>query len=388
MNIIDELKERGFNPKTIKKIIKEDKSLTERLYKETWYLQETIYDNFDDRYKFLRIGGNEKNYKCPYCNKIKKMAQSRLCDTCGDISCIKQNQHRVKTEMNKNMNEQTKRNKREKMKKTCLEKYGVEYSTQTKQMKEKSSKTKLERYGNEKYVNIEKRIKTNKEKYGGNAPLCDENVRNKMLETNIRKYGVYNVFQNEDVKSQIIETNIRKYGVQYPMMSKDIQNKVDYAKAVEKQFLSKQRNGTLHTSSHEEKIFEYLIEKYRNVKKQYTDNRYANPKSKLKFKCDFYLVDYDLFIEYQGTYHHGGEPFDNNNELHIKKLSEWKERSENHINSDYKEAIRIWTIKDPLKRSVAKNNKLNYLEIWPEEYGKCPTKEKIIEIVERKINNI
>lgn len=65
-----------------------------------------------------------------------------------------------------------------------------------------------------------------------------------------------------------------------------------------------------------------------------------------------------------------------------------KERSENHINSDYKEAIRVWTIKDPLKRSVAKNNKLNYLEIWPEEYGKCPTKEKIIEIVERKINNI
>ena len=79
------------------------------------------------------------------------------------------------------------------------------------------------------------------------------------------------------------------------------------------------------------------------------------------------MVDYDLFIEYQGTYHHGGEPFDNNNELHIKKLSEWKERSENHINSDYKEAIRVWTIKDPLKRSVAKNNKLNYLEIWSEE---------------------
>jgi hypothetical protein len=316
------------------------------------------------------------------------MAQSRLCDTCGDVSCIKQNQHRVKTEMNKNMDEQTKRNKREKMRKTCLEKYGVEYSTQARQMKEKSSKTKLERYGNEKYVNIEKRIKTNKEKYGGNAPLCDENVKNKMLETNIRRYGVYNVFQNEDVKSQIIETNIRRYGVQYPMMSKDIQNKVDYAKAVEKQFLSKQRNGTLHTSSHEEKIFEYLIEKYRNVKKQYTDNRYANPKSKLKFKCDFYLVDYDLFIEYQGTYHHGGEPFDNNNESHLKKLAEWKERSENHINSDYKEAIRVWTMKDPLKRSVAKNNKLNYLEIWPEEYGKCPTKEKIIEIVERKINNI
>lgn len=388
MNIIDELKESGVKTKTIKKIIKEDNSLTERLYKETWYLQETRYDNFDDRYKFLRIGGNEKNYKCPYCNNIKKMAQSRLCDTCGDISCIKQNQHRVKTEMNKNMDEQTKINKREKMKKTCLEKYGVEYSTQSRQMKEKSSNTKLERYGNEKYVNIEKRIKTNKEKYGGNAPLCDENVKNKMLETNIRRYGVYNVFQNEDVKSQIIETNIRRYGVKYPMMSKDIQKKIDYAKAVEKQFLSKQRNGTLHTSSHEEKIFEYLIEKYRNVKKQYTDNRYANPKNKLKFKCDFYLVDYDLFIEYQGTYHHGGEPFDNNNETHIKKLAEWKERSESHINSDYKEAIRVWTIKDPLKRLVAKNNNLNYLEIWSDEHGKCPSKQKIIEIIERRINNI
>ena len=66
-----------------------------------------------------------------------------------------------------------------------------------------------------------------------------------------------------------------------------------------------------------------------------------------------------VLLEYQGTYHHGGEPFDSNNELHLKTLTEWKERSKKHINSDYKEAIRVWTIKDPLKRLVAKNNKLN-----------------------------
>ena len=385
MNVIEELRKKGIDSKKVKKAIKKDASLTKRLYEETWYLENTRYDNFDSRYKFLRIGGNEKNYKCPYCNNVKKMAQSRLCDTCGDASCIKQNQHRVKVEMHDNMTEETKRSIREKMKKTCLEKYGVEYTTQTKQMKEKTYKTKLKKYGNGKYTNVEKRNKTNVEKYGGNAPLCSEIIKNKVSNTNMRKYGVQNVFQSEDIKSRIVETNVHRYGVKYPMMSKDIQNKIDYNKSVEKQFLSKQKNGTLHTSSHEEKIFEYLVEKYKNVKKQYRDDRYKNPKTKTKFKCDFYLTDYDLFIEYQGTYHHGGEPFDENNKSHLKKLTKWEERSKKQVNSDYVEAIKVWTIKDPLKRNVAKNSNINYLEIWSDN-GKCPSKEKIIEIVESKIN--
>lgn len=387
MNIVEELKCNANNSKCIKKIIRDDDRLVDRLYADTWFLEGTQYDNFNDRYKFLRIGGNENNFRCPYCGKVRKMSQSLLCDTCGDDLCLKKHQHKVKKEMNKNMSEETKRRKAQKMKETCLKRYGCEYSTQSEQMKQKSRSTKLERYNDEKYANIEKRLKTNRKRYGGNAPLCNDSIKRKVFDTNIKRYGVGNVFQSEYIKSKIVETNIHRYGVPYPMMSKDIRNKVNYEKAVERQFLSKQKNGTLHTSSHEDIIFEYLLEKYGNVKKQYTDERYINPQNKVKFKCDFYLSDYDLFIEYQGIYHHGGEPFNENNKFHIEKLKRWKDLSKKHSNSDYNEAIKIWTIKDPLKRKVAMEKNLNYLEIWSEN-GNCPTKENIIQIIENKINSI
>ena len=45
---------------------------------------------------------------------------------------------------------------KEKSKKTCLERYGVEYTTQSEQMKNAAKKTCLERYGVEHYVNVEK----------------------------------------------------------------------------------------------------------------------------------------------------------------------------------------------------------------------------------------
>ena len=114
------------------------------------------------------------------------------------------------------------------------------------------------------------------------------------------------------------------------------------------------------------------------------DERYKNPYTNLKFKCDFYLPEYDLFIEYQGTYHHGKEPFDEKNTQHQNILNEWKERSLKHVNSDYVEAINVWTKKDPLKRKIARDNNLKFLEIWNDN-GKCPTKEKIINLIKQLI---
>lgn len=387
VTIVEKLKLKGINRFQIKKKIKEDEKLRERLYEETEFLKNTKYDNFDDRYKFLRLGGCVENYKCPYCGKCRKMSHSFLTETCGKKECQKQNEQRIKRQIYENMSEDTKLHKSLKMKETCLKKYGVEYITQSKIMKERSSKAKLERYGNEKFVNIEKRKNTNKKKYGGNAPLCDENIKRKVLKTTRERYGVDNVFQNENVKEKIRQTNKDKYGVEFPMMSKEIQNKVDYSKSVEKQYISKMKNGTLHTSSHEKKIFEWLKERYGEVKKQYVDKRYSNPRNGAKFKCDFYIVDFDLFIEYQGIFHHGKEPFDKNNKEHVEKLNEWQKLSEKHEKSDYCEAIKVWTIKDPMKREVSKINNLNYLEIWSNK-GKLPSKKEIFDTVDKKIKEI
>ena len=44
------------------------------------------------------------------------------------------------------------------------------------------------------------------------------------------------------------------------------------------------------------------------------------------------------------------------------KLKEWKQKA---VTSDYyKRAIVTWTISDVKKRNIAKENKLNYIELW------------------------
>ena len=52
------------------------------------------------------------------------------------------------------------------------------------------------------------------ERYGGNAPICSDVVREKMKNTNLEKYGVENCQQNEEIKSKTINTIISRYGGQ------------------------------------------------------------------------------------------------------------------------------------------------------------------------------
>ena len=78
------------------------------------------------------------------------------------------------------------------------------------------------------------------------------------------------------------------------------------------------------------------------------------------FACDFYIVDKNLYVEIQGNWTHGPHPFDKNNKEDINILNNWKEKNTPY----YLSAIKNWTINDPYKREVAKNNKLNFIEIF------------------------
>ena len=90
---------------------------------------------------------------------------------------------------------------------------------------------------------------------------------------------------------------------------------------------------------------------------------------KYPYKCDFYLPEIDLYIEYQGFPGHNNHPFDANNEQDLKIVEEWKQKSE-EINykgekkKQYLGYINTWTISDPKKRECAKNNNLNWLEFF------------------------
>lgn len=132
-------------------------------------------------------------------------------------------------------------------------------------------------------------------------------------------------------------------------------NSQEWNKIIEKQFETKKQNNSFSTSKPEEEIYNKLLLKFSNVIRQHKTEEYP-------FHSDFYIPELDLYIEYQGQWTHGKQPFDENNKLLLHKLNEWKEKS---LNSKfYENAIKVWTIGDPLKRKTAKENNLNWIEFF------------------------
>ena len=101
---------------------------------------------------------------------------------------------------------------KEKAKKTNLEKYGVEYSTQSKEVQNKMKLTLLEKYGVE-HISHSKEIKektkkTCLEKYGVDVPSKCKQIQDKIKNTNLEKYGVENYLQTDECKEKIKKTNL------------------------------------------------------------------------------------------------------------------------------------------------------------------------------------
>lgn len=110
-------------------------------------------------------------------------------------------------------------------KKSLLEKYGVEHSSQISGYANRVKKTKLERYGDENYVNIEKAKKTNLEKYGVEHYVQSKKIKEQIKQTSLKKYGVEHYTQNEAVKKKIKEINLERYGVDSFMKTEEFKTK-------------------------------------------------------------------------------------------------------------------------------------------------------------------
>jgi hypothetical protein len=118
---------------------------------------------------------------------------------------------------------------KDKIKKTNLEKYGVENSFQSQEVKDKIKKTNLEKYGVEHQLQSQevkdKIKKTCLEKYGVENSFQSQEVKDKIKKTNLEKYGVENSFQSQEVKDKIKKTNLEKYGVEHPLQSQEVREK-------------------------------------------------------------------------------------------------------------------------------------------------------------------
>lgn len=122
---------------------------------------------------------------------------------------------------------------------------------------------------------------------------------------------------------------------------------------------TKKINNTFNISKPEKEIEILLKQNFDNIKTQYRSREYP-------FNCDFYIPSLNLYIEFNGHWSHGWDHnkclgiFNKNNKEHLELLNKWKQRNTKY----YKNAVKVWTVKDPLKVETAKRNKINYKIFW------------------------
>ena len=289
---------------------------------------------------------------------------------------------------------------KEKIKGTMKERYGVDHALQSNEFKEKSKQTCLEKYGVDNYSKTnefkkdmsntwkqegykesiqEKTKSTNIKKYGKHYSQTDE-YKEKVKQTNIEKFGTDNYAKTSQFKEDYKAHCLEKYGVDNIAKTSEVQKKMrntmkerygveafsqtlewkehliaNHDEIENKKYNTKKQNNTFNTSQPEEKAYALLVEHFseNDVLRQYKSPSYPYP-------CDFYIKSLDLYIEYQGTWCHGNEPYNPNNRVHQEIVNKWSSKHTEY--SDY--AVKIWTERDPEKRKIAKENNLNWKEFF------------------------
>ena len=162
----------------------------------------------------------------------------------------------------------------------------------------------------------------------------------------------------------MLNTNVKKYGVEYFSQSqtyKDLYQNDEFIIQKQQKDYETKKNKSFNITIPEHKIYQYLIQKYNDVKRQYKSELYP-------FNCDFYIPTIDTYIEYQGHWTHGKEPYIGTEEqdkiLHQLQSKASLMISKGNKNSQYLRAIKVWSKSDPLKREIAKKNNLNWIEFF------------------------
>lgn len=279
---------------------------------------------------------------CKICRKpVKFLSEKKGYNNYCSMSC----QHKYLSSFNKErweyMSDEDKNKIKEKSKQTCLRKYGVEYSFQSDNNKRKSDKTRELKYGDKNYGKFGSSSfkQKMKQKYGFEHPQSSDIIRNKISKSML----------SDDSKNKMIKTCLKKYGVEHISQLSEIQDKVTE---------SYNKHKTYKTSIEEEILYELLYELYgNNVLRCYKTTEYNH-------NCDFYLKQYNLYIEYQGSFYHNKRLF--NYELDKEDYEYILSKcSKTNKKNNYDSLIKTWTEMDIQKWNDARNNKLNMLFIYP-----------------------
>lgn len=200
-------------------------------------------------------------------------------------------------------------------------------------IKEKSKNTSIVKYGIDNWCGQRK----NREHWANKSKQDIDKITKKKRKTFLEHYGVDNYAKTNEWKEHASE------------ISNDVQRKA---------YATMKSNGTLCkvNSKAENQCYELLKRIYNNIERQYRDEE------RYPWKCDFYIPDKDLFIEYQGFYTHGTHPYNKESIEDQKEIERLKQKYSNW--KKLNEVICTWTVRDVKKREIAKQNNLNYIEFF------------------------
>jgi hypothetical protein len=255
------------------------------------------------------------DYICDTCSKMLKYDQIKTNIARKHIQHFCSNQCKIKFF---NEHPEIKKNAQEKKKRTSIKKYGVDHAWKDPAIKKKSRDKVLKHWEGKGISNPfqdeevkNKIIRTCMERYGVEHAVQTENTQNKIKETCLEKYGVQNAFQSDIIKRKIKDTCIERYGVENYVKTKEFWEKYKITSILnwgtefpaqnkelqEKLYNARKRNGTLNRSWMEKELFE-------NIQKVIIE-AIPNDRGVLNgYELDIIIPSKKIAIEFNGRHWH------------------------------------------------------------------------------------
>ena len=200
---------------------------------------------------------------------------------------------------------------KDKHKKNNLDKYGVEYTFQVKEFQNKSKLTILNKYGVEHTFQVkefkEKYKQTCLDKYGVEHISQSQEITDKIKQTNLDKYGVEHTFQVKEFQNKSKLTNIHKYGVEYPAQNAEISEKQSKNSYKLKSFIFPCGNIVV-VQGYEHFLLEILIKEGYTYDDIITNRSlvpviwYAKNDKKHRYYCDVFIPNTNCIYEVKSTW--------------------------------------------------------------------------------------
>jgi len=281
-----------------------------------------------------------------------------------------------------------------KRKENNLKKYGVDEPAKLKEISDKAKRTKKLLYSKENYNNSEKMKKTKFDKYGDSSYNNSEKIK----KTCIEKYGVDNVFKTSDVQKKKKKTTIDHYGVDN--YKKSEQYKIDNRNYILKKFknynIINYNNGISTLECDKGHTYDIDIQVLRNrisyntiictvcnpinsysnsgyekqlyefIKDNYNEEIILNDRKTIKKEIDIYLPNDKMGFEFNGLYWHS--------EINIP--SNYHKNKTDEANKNNIKLVHIYEDDWIYKQDIVKSRILNLLGKSNKIYArKCVIKE-------------